>query len=74
MVEVRMKSLSAGPAGVRLPGSTHPVSAAEAKQLVDGGYAELVEGSPVEQAVVPPPDGVETATAPQVPPTRKKRG
>jgi hypothetical protein len=38
-----MKSLDAGPNGVRLIGQTYDVDDKEGKVLIDGGYAEKVE-------------------------------
>jgi hypothetical protein len=67
MDNIRMKTLSAGPAGVRAPGSTHLLPPIEAKQLVEGGYAEYVEGKPLEKAVTPPPP----PTTPVTPPAEK---
>lgn len=42
-VRVRMKTLSAGPLGARRPGDEVTVSLEEARQLVDGGYADALE-------------------------------
>jgi hypothetical protein len=58
---VRFRTLSAGPAGVRLAGSIHEVSPAEGIALVAGGFASacdeqgkaVVEG-PAETAVKKP--------------------
>lgn len=38
-----MKTISAGPSGSFAKGSIRNVSEEEGKQLVDGGYAELIE-------------------------------
>lgn len=42
-MKVKFKTIDAGPAGVRQPGSVVEVSEAEGKALLEGGYAELVE-------------------------------
>lgn len=39
-MEIRMKTLMAGPNGSRHPGETCTVSADEAEMLINGGYAE----------------------------------
>lgn len=44
-MRVKMLTLDAGPNGVRTPGLIYTVDDAEGQQLVDGGYAELVEAS-----------------------------
>lgn len=41
-MEIRMKTLMAGPSGTRHPGEVHDVSAKEAEMLVAGGYADPV--------------------------------
>lgn len=41
--KVKLKTLRAGPHGVDQPGATVECSAEEAKQLVEGGYAEYVD-------------------------------
>ena len=41
-MRVRMKTLLAGPFGIRQPGEVHDVGAKEAEALVAGGYAEQV--------------------------------
>lgn len=84
---IRMKTLSAGPDGVRLPGSKHDLSKAEEQALVDGNYAEFVRSpmpkstptpsSPpaepeLETATAPVPPAT-TATAPATPGKRKKK-
>lgn len=38
-MKIQMLTLQAGPDGVRQPGSVHDVPAAEAKELIDGGFA-----------------------------------
>lgn len=42
-MEIRMKTLMAGPSGTRHPGEKATVSAEEAEMLIAGGYAESVE-------------------------------
>lgn len=42
-MKVKFKTLSAGASGVIRPGDVVEVSDAEAKLLIDGGYAEAVE-------------------------------
>lgn len=55
MQKVKMKTLDAGPNGVRIPGQVVDVDAKEAQALVDGGYAEYVE----KKQEVGEPDGAE---------------
>lgn len=50
MTKVKMRSLMAGPDGTRLPGKIYPVSPEEAKELIDGGYAESVKESAKPEA------------------------
>jgi len=53
---IEMKTLMAGPGGVREAGKTYDVPDKEAKALIEGGFAEQVEAPrrrPVEQAVAP---------------------
>lgn len=53
---IEMKTLMAGPSGVREAGKTYEVPDKEAKTLIEGGFAEQVEAPrrrPVEQAVAP---------------------
>jgi hypothetical protein len=45
MAKVRMKTLDAGPNGVRQIGQVYDVDDKEAKELVEGGFAEYVEKS-----------------------------
>lgn len=65
---VKMKTLSAGPNGMRLPDKVYPVSYKEARALVDGHYATAVdplpelEGEPVQPAEEAP-DPFEEAQA-----------
>lgn len=65
MITVRMKTLSAGPGGMRHPGQVVKVSREEADALVNGGFAEpaglFIKGpvpeistiEPRERAVMP---------------------
>ena len=54
MIEVRMISTSAGPAGVLLPRKVYQVDDAEAMALVKGGFAEFATIRPPEKAVTGP--------------------
>lgn len=47
-MEIRMKTLMAGPAVVRQPGETCVVTAEEGEMLVSGGYAEML-GKPAQK-------------------------
>ncbi len=50
-MEIRMKTLMAGPHGSRHPGEKCTVSAEEAEMLINGGYAEPVDdGKKAEEA------------------------
>lgn len=49
-MEIRMKTLMAGPNGTRHPGETCTVSAEEAEMLIGGGYAEPAEAEKVGNA------------------------
>jgi hypothetical protein len=44
-IRIRMKSLAAGPNGVRHVGRVYEVSQQEADDLIAGGYAELASGA-----------------------------
>ena len=58
-MRIRMKTLSAGPAGTREQGKEYDVPDAEGEQLVRGHHAERVGPSPrpaVESAAVEPAD------------------
>ena len=46
-MEIRMKTLMAGPNGSRHPGEKCTVSAEEAEMLIAGGYAEPAEAEKV---------------------------
>jgi hypothetical protein len=66
-MKLKFLSLDAGPQGVRHPGSVHDIADdAEARALIDGGYAEPFAGGPVGPAPRAPKaaaDGVTTETA-----------
>ena len=79
MRKIKLLSLSAGPAGVRQPGTVlevpADVSADEADALVAGHYAEPFAGGPVGAAPSAPKaaaDGVLTETATAGPQARPK--
>lgn len=67
-MEIRMRTLSAGPQGVRQAGKKYNVETAEANELIAGGFAvpavapsaKAERPAKVEHAV--PTDGPETAT------------
>lgn len=69
-MEIRMKTLMAGPSGTRHPGEKATVSAEEAEMLIAGGYAESVDG---EKASDKPADetAAEGIEAPADKPSRK---
>lgn len=48
-MEIRMKTLMAGPNGSRHPGEKCTVSAEEAEMLIAGGYAEPAEAEKVDE-------------------------
>lgn len=48
-MEIRMKTLMAGPNGSRHPGEKCTVSAEEAEMLIAGGYAEPVDAEKVDE-------------------------
>ena len=67
-MKIEMKTLQAGPKGIRRPGNVYTVPDAEAKALIENGYAvevkEAKEPEPeVERAVAPPEYEVETGKA-----------
>ena len=66
-MQVKFKTLSAGASGIIRPGDVVEVSDAEAKLLIDGGYAEAVE-KPVKK----PETEAERDTAPEPKQGRKK--
>lgn len=49
-MRVRMKTLMAGPDGVRRPDTVHDLPTAEAEALIAGGYAEKVEKTTTPEA------------------------
>lgn len=49
-MQIRLKTTAAGPDWVATPGQTVDLDATSAQDLLDGGYAELVDG----QALTPP--------------------
>lgn len=57
MREIKMKTLDAGPNGVRFPGKTYLVPKSEAKALVSGNHAEFTNVHPPEKAVAVPSPG-----------------
>ncbi len=71
-----MNTLSAGPTGVRQPGSVVEVDEAEGKALVAGGYADVVDAPKVKANAkgkakddeVPPPGGDTPPHDPNAPP------
>lgn len=51
-MKIKMKTLQAGPDVVREVGQIYDIPQAEAKQLIDGGYAvEVKRDTPIERAV-----------------------
>lgn len=65
MASIRMKTVSAGPEGVRLSGSVYPVTPDEGRRLVRGGFADWVEPpreNVVEVAVKPSPENAALRT------------
>lgn len=63
-MKLRMRTLSAGPKGVRAPGQVIEVSDAEGEQLLKGGYAERLEAPAPRK----PAADVKTETASTAPP------
>lgn len=55
-MKIKMKTLMAGPGGTRLPDHVYDISSAEAKALIDGGYAVEVRESTKKQ--IPEPESV----------------
>lgn len=78
-MKIKMRTLSAGPDGVMDVGKIYTVSVEEARQLVDGRYAEALEPFPEsdKQAKPPeninPPEGTEN-TGTTKPPETKEDG
>ena len=54
MREIKYKSISAGPGGVKHPGEVHLMPKNEAAALVKGGYAEYTTIEPPEKAIINP--------------------
>ena len=52
-MQVKMKTLSCGPEGSRLPGKVYEVPDAEGEQLIKGQYADRVGPAPVTPATKP---------------------
>lgn len=48
-LKIKMRTLAAGPTGAMQPGKVYDVDAKEAKQLVDGLYAEYVDAPAVKE-------------------------
>lgn len=88
-MKIRMKTLSAGPAGVRHPGKTYDLAEDQARDLIAGNYATAIAEqsaallaattSPapapeIQHATAPPPPA-QKATAPPAPAAlgRRKR-
>lgn len=65
-MEIRMRTLSAGPRGVRQAGKKYEVETAEANELIAGGFAVPADGSVAKGARGAK---VERATAPAAPET-----
>lgn len=61
-MKLRMRTLSAGPKGVRRPGQIVDVPEAEGEQLLKGGYAERLD------APAPKKASTDTETATKAPP------
>lgn len=53
-MRVRMKTLMAGPDGVRKPDAVYDLPTAEAQALIDGGYAVKVEKADKPEAASAP--------------------
>ena len=49
-MQIKMKTLLAGPGGIRHPGQVYEVSKKEGKALIEAGAAEAVETAPPETA------------------------
>ena len=52
-MKVKMKSLSIGPGGRRLPGEIYEVEDKEAREMIDKGYAEEVVDEVKEEVTAP---------------------
>ena len=53
-IRVRMKTLAQGPSGKMRPGHEYELGAGEAKELIEGGYAEVVKEHDIERATKEP--------------------
>lgn len=71
-MKVRMRTTSAGPTGTLRAGQIYNLPDAEAKQLLEGGYADPVKGSEAETADARP--GPETAARRPVAASRGRNG
>ena len=61
-MEIRMRTLMAGPNGSRHPGEKCTVSAEEAEMLINAGYADPAEdGKKAEESDVDKPDPADPA-------------
>lgn len=68
-----MRTLAAGPGGVRHPGQVYDLPSTEAEAMVSAGHAELIVQAKVATSpeTAEAPDSDETADAPQ--PQRRRR-
>lgn len=68
-MQILMKNLAAGPAGVLLPGKSYDVPDAQGAELVAGNYAVEIPSKKAPAPPPPPPSApaVEHATAPPPP-------
>jgi hypothetical protein len=58
-MQIKMETLQAGPAGVRLPDRVYKVSDAEGQALILGGYAVEVKAAPKAEDATPQESPVE---------------
>jgi hypothetical protein len=63
-MRIVMKTNSAGPEGTRWAGKEYDVPDKEAKELIDGKYAEPAKSKKVERATAEP-DGEDADSAPE---------
>lgn len=54
-MKIKMRTLAAGPKGIHHPDSIRDVSPEEAAALIEGGFADRVDGDGVRQATISPP-------------------
>lgn len=74
LIQIRMKTLRAGPQGVISPGQVTSVSAEEAADLIEGGYAEPY-GSAAETASIKPSErAARPKSKPKTPDPLKETG